>query len=48
MVKLHSVACAKGLIAVMGDAPELVGTGSDLDFVEVSFSPMCQIFAAMF
>jgi len=42
MVKLHSNACAKGLIAVMGDTPELVGTDSELDFVEVSFGRMCQ------
>ena len=42
MVKLHSVASAKGLIAVMGDTPELVETGSELDFVEVSFGPMCR------
>jgi hypothetical protein len=42
MVKLHSDACAKGLIAVMGDTPELVESDSELDFVEVSFGPMCQ------
>ena len=42
MVKLHSNACAKGLIAVMGDTPELVGTDSELDFVEVSFGRTCQ------
>ena len=47
MVKLHSNACARGLIAVMGDTPELVGTDSELDFVEVSFGRMCQTFAAM-
>ena len=48
MVKLHSNACARGLIAVMGDTPELVGTDSELDFVEVSFGPMCRTSEAMF
>jgi hypothetical protein len=47
MVKLHSNACAKGLIAVMGDTPELVESDSELDFVEVSFGPICQTFAAL-
>lgn len=47
MVKLHSDACAKGLIAVMGDTPELVESDSELDFVEVSFGRTCQTFAAM-